>query len=118
MSSQFVLTLFSPLLGILRESISNQVKHVSFADQATVIVIDDSPPKSPSKEELPHTPTKSASPTSSKPTSSSTAPLIVETGVLDSSENSRLLLSPLTQIQRYAFVFIYCNIKKKAFEFG
>ncbi|VUZ52784.1 unnamed protein product [Hymenolepis diminuta] len=87
------------LKGILRESISNQVKHVSFADQATVIVIDDSPPESPSGEELPHTPTKSASPTPSQPTSSSTAPLIVETGVLGSSENSRLLLSPLTQIQ-------------------
>ncbi|VUZ52783.1 unnamed protein product [Hymenolepis diminuta] len=86
-------------IGILRESISNQVKHVSFADQATVIVIDDSPPESPSGEELPHTPTKSASPTPSQPTSSSTAPLIVETGVLGSSENSRLLLSPLTQIQ-------------------
>ncbi|KAM3181262.1 hypothetical protein ACTXT7_014710 [Hymenolepis weldensis] len=86
-------------IGILRESISNQVKHVSFADQATVIVIDDSPPESPCKEELPHTPTKSASLTPSEPTSSSTAPLIVETGVLDSSENSRLLLSPLTEIQ-------------------
>nr|CDS32444.2 telomere associated protein RIF1 [Hymenolepis microstoma] len=89
-----------PRTGILRESMSNRVKHVSFADQATVIVIHDSPPESPNKEELLRTPTKSVSPAPpAQPTLSSTAPLNVETGVLDSSENSRILLSPLAQIQ-------------------
>ncbi|KAM7537815.1 hypothetical protein Aperf_G00000066156 [Anoplocephala perfoliata] len=67
--------------GILRDSSSNQNKHVSFADQATVIVIDDSP----FEDEQPTSPKSIAN----------ISPLRIETGSSGNLQDARVVLSPL-----------------------